>query len=109
MVTPPRGPLTVDLVAGHSSPANWVLSPRGDRVAFTQEAGQAQQLYCMPVSGGWPLRVTPALKRYGRPAWSPDGRRLASVADNALYRMNADGTDLVRLYEHPAGLSDPAW
>src|SRR5438105_528154 len=32
------GPLTIDAIVGHTSPGNWALSPRGDRVAFTQEA-----------------------------------------------------------------------
>src|SRR5262249_53887216 len=49
------------------------------------------------------------LKRYGRPAWSPDGRRLATVSENALYRMNDNGTGVQRLHEHPAGIAEPAW
>jgi dipeptidyl aminopeptidase/acylaminoacyl peptidase len=109
MGTRSQGPLTVDLIAGLSSPANWTLSPRGDQVAFTQELGEAQQLFRMAADGGWPFRITPELKRYGRPAWSPDGRRLATVSENALYRMNDDGTGVQRLHEHPAGIAEPAW
>ncbi|MHB8574373.1 MAG: S9 family peptidase [Dehalococcoidia bacterium] len=104
-----RGPLTIDAVAGHTSPGNWALSPRGDQVAFTRETGEAQLISRMPVSGGWPVRITPELKRYGRPSWSPDGRRLATVADKALYRMTDTGAEVVRLFEHPAGMSEPAW
>src|SRR5438067_13308812 len=103
------GPLTIEAVAGHSSPGNWVLSPRGDEIAFTQESGTAQLIHRMKVEGGWPIRLTPELRRYGRPAWSPDSGRLAVVADDALLHLTDQGTEVHRLYEHPAGVSEPAW
>jgi TolB protein len=49
-------------------------------------------------------------------AWSPDGRQIAfagrDVADGwqwELYVINADGTQLQRLTEHPANDRAPAW
>lgn len=36
----------------------------------------------------------------GAPAWSPDGRRLAQVAGGAVWVMNADGSDPVRIIEY---------
>ncbi len=103
------GPLTTEIVAAHASPSNWVLAPHGDRVAFTIDSGDVQALYVMPADGGWPARITPDVKRYGRPAWAPDGHRLVAVSGNTLYRMRDDGTDFTALYEHPAGIQEPVW
>lgn len=103
------GRLTPELIAGLRPPSNWALSPRGDQVAFTMESGEAQQIFRMPATGGWPLCITPELKRFGRPSWSPDGRRLVSVAGNALYGMDANGAGQKRLHEHPSGISEPSW
>src|SRR5581483_11940469 len=104
-----RGPLSIDAVIASPSPAQSVLSPRGDRLAFTLEQGEAQPLYLMDAAGGWPLRLTPDTGRYGRPSFSPDGRRLATVLDNALWTLNDAGLERKRLYAHPAGVSEPAW
>jgi len=47
------------------------------------------------------------------PKWSPDGRRLSFVSSRAgnfdLYVMNADGTNVTRLTDHPANDFDPIW
>jgi dipeptidyl aminopeptidase/acylaminoacyl peptidase len=104
-----RGPLSPALIAGLASPSNAVLSPRGDQIAYALDERDAQRLYRLPITGGWPRLITPELRRFGRPAWAPDGRRLVAVADNALWRLRDDGTECVRLYGHPAGLSAPAW
>jgi len=63
----------------------------------------------MPAYGGWPRRITPDGRRYGRPSWSPDGRRLAVICDRALLTLDADGTAVTVLHRHPAGLSEPRW
>lgn len=47
------------------------------------------------------------------PKWSPDGRRLSFVSSRGgnfdLYVMNADGTNVERLTDHPANDFDPMW
>jgi len=48
------------------------------------------------------------------PAWSPDGSRIAfqsnRTANNEIYLMNADGSDMVNLTNAPnSGGFDPAW
>lgn len=49
------------------------------------------------------------------PSWSPDGARIAFSSTRAgrgnfdIYVMNADGSNLVRLTDHPAPDQDPAW
>ena len=53
--------------------------------------------------------------RFGGPVWSPDGQRLAvpigtTTGGGELYLLNADGTDLRRLFAHPGWDDiDPAW
>ncbi len=49
-------------------------------------------------------------------AWSPDGSRLAFVAESAIWVMDVDGSDLVRLVaaggapgEAPGWLASPTW
>jgi TolB protein len=48
-----------------------------------------------------------------RPAWSPDGRRIAFASardgNSEIYVMNADGSSPVRLTEHPEQDDFPAW
>ncbi len=104
-----RGPLSIDAAIANPSPAQVTLAPRGDRLAFTLELGDAQPLFLMNAAGGWPVRLTPDAGRYGRPVWSPDGRRLATVLDGALWTMNDGGLERTRVYAHPAGVSEPAW
>lgn len=109
MSTRARGPLSPQLIVGLASPNNVVLSPRGDQIAFTLESGAAQRVYQMDVRGGWPALVTPELQSYGRPTWAPDGRRLAAVAGNTLWRFNRTGGGASKLHQHDAGISDPVW
>jgi Tol biopolymer transport system component len=45
--------------------------------------------------------------------WSPDGRRISFVSSRGgnfdLYVMNADGTNVTRVTDHPASDFDPIW
>lgn len=47
------------------------------------------------------------------PKWSPDGRRISFVSSRGgnfdLYMMDADGTNVTRLTDHPANDFDPIW
>jgi TolB protein len=47
------------------------------------------------------------------PKWSPDGRRLSFVSSRSgnfdLWVMNADGTNVTRVTDHPANDFDPIW
>lgn len=47
------------------------------------------------------------------PKWSPDGRRISFVSSRGgnfdLYVMQADGTNVTRVTDHPANDFDPIW
>lgn len=68
---------------------------------------QGQQLWTMPLQGG--AAVPLGGGRIGGAVFSPDGRRIASIYENALWIRNADGTAARRVAGLPAGSSWPAW
>jgi Tol biopolymer transport system component len=78
-----------------------VWSPDGERLAF--RAG-LEDIYVLKVDGGSMLNLTPQADGivYRYPAWSPDGHRILVEGQTVdgkvdIYRINRDGTDLVRL------------
>jgi hypothetical protein len=98
--------------AGDGSPA-WYRD--GIHLAFVSNRnGLAADIYVMDTFGLIPRRLTNHPTTWdGTPTWSPDGNRIAfgSTRDgnNEIYVMNADGTDQVRLTNHPAHDRSPAW
>ena len=84
-------------------------SPDGRKLAFSRQVGTGTALFVMNADGSGVRRLTtPIVRPEGpatydvAPAWSPDGRRLAFASDRSggapdVWRIDADGTDLVRL------------
>lgn len=93
-----------------------VWAPRGDRVAYT---GNDERLYVVEV-GGTPTAVSGGYLPYAF-AWAPDATQLAFSADLfgdadddnynlEIFRVNADGSNLVNLTNTPDSWEDsPAW
>jgi Tol biopolymer transport system component/predicted Ser/Thr protein kinase len=88
------------------------LSPDGKQAAFIWRAenSQTNDLYLQLVNGGNPLRL-PDAHAAGKPAWSPDGSRLAFIRnDGGLYVMPALGGQPQRVSISPgATTGDLAW
>ena len=99
---------------------NAAVSPDARRVAFVSERDGHMEIYSMKPDGSGARRLTRHFALNDHPTWSPDGKRLVFTSTrqpagkpgqswNALYVMNADGSDVKRL--SPPGAVDfsPAW
>jgi dipeptidyl aminopeptidase/acylaminoacyl peptidase len=97
------------------------LSPDGQRVAFVVTTLSAERdeylsnIWVVDTAGGAPRRFTTGPKRDTAPRWSPDGTRLAFIAEREpgqkpqLYVMPADGGEPLRLTTLANGVADPVW
>ncbi len=106
-----RDPVRLSSRPGDHAHPTW--SPDGRRIAFAL----GHTLFVMNADGSHvkvllPHRSTQRM-RDEAPAWSPDGRRIAFTSDRdgneELYLINADGSGLTRLTDHPAADREPAW
>jgi len=93
-------------------------SPHVDKIAFEREAG----ISVMDRNGRNRVRLTQpegVISDRG-PAWSPDGTKIAFWSnrhaqepakwlEHDIYVMNADGSNIVRLTDHPSVDRVPAW
>ncbi len=109
-------------------------SADGSRISFQGFIGASQDrgpwyIYVAPVPGSYDATETiPAGQGFDElvnvtatpevsetaPAWSPDGRTIAFVAENAdgsldLFLINADGTGRTRITTGPGNEYGPAW
>ena len=107
--------LTRDARGIFSSSPSW--SPHGDKITFNREA----EIFVMDPNGRNRGRLSQrADVGDRRPVWSPDGTKIAFDSDRDaqpplqgigadIYVMNADGSNVVRLTDHPSADRAPAW
>ncbi|CAG0929528.1 Tol-Pal system protein TolB [Thermoflexales bacterium] len=106
--------------AGDNFYPTW--SPDGQHLAFASNRDGFYQIYVtlaphasagVQADGSQVRRLTDTTVREEKPAWSPDGSRIAFMSTrdgNAeVYVMGADGSDPTRLTDHPASDLNPAW
>ena len=105
----PPEPLTVEHIVAIEAPREFRLDPRGRSIAFTQEAAGSRQLLIAPLRGGPQVQMTASEKPVSDPQWSPDGRRLVFVRETDIHMVEADGSRLSVVTEHPAGNTMPRW
>ena len=106
--------LTRDAQRNHGS-ASWF--PHNDKIAFTSAA----QIFVMDRNGRNRVRLSQREDVVDQsPAWSPDGTKIAFYSnrdaqnprrgiETDIYVMNADGSNVVRLTDHPSADRVPAW
>jgi len=97
-----------------SSPA---IAPKGHRLVFIQTPTVTTIWRGDLTASGPEAAGSPYIRGSGherRPAWSPDGKKIADVSDESgpdeVYVQNADGTDRVQLTELNAHrIGQPRW
>ena len=95
--------------------AEW--SPDGNTLAFSVLRNEGDDLvatiYRVPAAGGTPIALTSDNLPDG-PEWSPDGSMIAFVgsldgSQGDIYVMDADGSNIRQLTDHPADEANPQW
>ena len=71
-------------------------------------------IFSINLAGGRVSQLTSGRNHHDQhPKWSPDGTRISFVSSRGgnfdLYVMNADGTGVTRITDHPANDFDPIW
>jgi Tol biopolymer transport system component len=95
--------------SGGATDPSW--SPHGTRIAYAEgrrRPGIRPGIYVMRANGTHKKRLT----RSGtRPAWSPDGKKIAFLREGTIYVMRIDGGDAPRVYtlRRGASLGRLAW
>lgn len=100
------------LLGGQLAPADAALSPDGKTFVFAMAAGRDRHLFTMPASpaaGGMPVQITGGIHGFGRPCWSPDGKRLAAEHRGGVWTLAPDCTALRCVSRHAAGDSSPCF
>src|SRR5918992_3153120 len=87
------------------------LAFMSDRRAPDNPDGR-NHLFTIDLATGRVTQITSGRNHHDQhPKWSPDGRRISFVSSRGgnfdLHVMNADGTNVERLTDHPANDFDP--
>lgn len=112
-IKPPEG-WSLPLITSVNRVRNHVPSPDGQQIAFFWDRGDLSDLYVMPVSGGWPERLTPDRDSKPHwdddsPQWSPDGEWLAYIDKGHVWVVAARGGRPEKLTSFTTRAKSPRW
>ncbi len=95
---------------------NSTWSPDGKQVAFISNISGRNNLWLVPVNGGWPIQLTISDQRQSHPVWSPDGTWIAYTSDHDgdeqwdIFMVSPKTGDVVNLTTSPESAEiEPAW
>jgi TolB protein len=102
------------VTVGFSLNINSVWSPDARSIVYTSYRRGPPSLFVSHIFQGLPpTELTPNGDQSWLPAWSPDGTRIAFASTRSgneeIYVMNADGSNVRRLTNHPANDGSPTW
>jgi Tol biopolymer transport system component len=91
-------------------------SPDGKQVAFISNISGRNNLWLVPVAGGWPTQLTISDQRQSEPVWSPDGTWIAYISDHDgdeqwdVFMVSPKTGDIVNLTTSTESAEmSPAW
>jgi serine/threonine protein kinase len=89
------------------------VSPDGTWLAYDSNVSGNQEIFRVPLSGGDPEQLTRNGFDDFHPAWSPDGSEIVFYSlkngNRDIFVMNADGTNMLPVYEGPREQRLPKW
>jgi len=88
----------------HAQSCSSTPIPGGGIITFDSNRDGDSDIYVMYGNECNLVNLTNSSTNEGFPAWSSDGTQLTFASEGSLYKMNADGSNRVLLYESP----DPA-
>ncbi|HEX8030371.1 MAG TPA: hypothetical protein VF491_17975 [Vicinamibacterales bacterium] len=107
-------PATPSAVAPFPSGLSGTIVFQSDRRAPDNAAGR-NHIFSIDLASGRVTQLTSGANHHDQhPRWSPDGRRISFLSTRQggnfdIYVMDADGTNVTRITDHPANDFDPQW
>ncbi|MGH9942827.1 MAG: Calx-beta domain-containing protein, partial [Pyrinomonadaceae bacterium] len=113
----PDGSGQTRLISNHTGEERYpAWSPDATKIVFCRRITQSYDIFVVNADGSNEVRLTNTANAASNPSsscnpsWSPDGAKIAFVGGGAdILVMNADGSGIVNLTNHPATDVDPAW
>jgi dipeptidyl aminopeptidase/acylaminoacyl peptidase len=105
----------LSLLTGVNRIYNHSFSTDGKTVAFIRNHERWADVHTIPISGGWPSRLTTnrtAIQYWWDeiPRWSPDGAWLAFCIDGHVHVAPSNGSSIPRkISDFTTGASSPVW
>ena len=101
-------------------PLELAWSPDGSKIAFTSRGEDNSDIYVINADGSNLRRLVESSALEQQPLWSPDGTRIVFTrttfmsaedeeGNSDVYLMNADGSDIIQLTDHPKQDQRPVW
>ncbi len=108
------------LTASDGDNSDPVWSPNGKKIAFSSSRDGNEQIYVMNADGTNQVNLSNNPGNDFSPSWSQDGKYIVFCSsrdstdgpqniNNEIYRMQADGSNQVRLTDNPASDDFPTW